>query len=60
MFRKSPTDYADKIDYDGFNSHESHEFSRIFTNFILYKILYVISILSHELAAVAAGFTEIV
>ena len=27
MFKKSPTDYTDKTDYDGFNSHESHEFS---------------------------------
>ena len=27
MFKKSLEDYADKTDYDGFNSHESHEFS---------------------------------
>jgi len=57
MFRKFPTDYTDKTDYDGFNSHESHEFSRI-SDCIKFFILF--RILSHELAASAAGFTQIV
>lgn len=49
MFKKSPADYTDKTDYDAFNSHESHEFSRI-SDCIKFFILFQYYLTNWQLA----------